>query len=116
MKTSQTESPFRPPKWGLGWLDSRGRFASKTAILFERGALLVDVEVCLPDLESEDLSNRIAVLELGSEDLSNRIAVLASQGGSGVAGLAGSVRTSSGGSVQKGDTKGGRRSVPPKSL
>ena len=71
-------SSIWPPKGGLQWLDSRGRFASRTAILFERGALLVDVEVCLPDLESEDLSNRIAVLELESDDLSNRIAALAS--------------------------------------
>ena len=30
--------------------------------------------MCLPDLESEDLSNRIAVLELESEALSNGIA------------------------------------------
>ena len=39
--------------------------------------------IAVLELESEDLSNRIAVLELESEDLSNRIAVLASQGGSG---------------------------------
>ena len=57
--------------------------------------------MCLPKLESEDLSNRIAVLELESEDLSNRIAVLASQGGSGVAGPAGSVSINSCGFVRE---------------
>ena len=70
----------------------------------------------LPELESEDLSNRIAVLELESEDLSNRIAVLASQGGLAEGARAEAVRIKSCGSVRKGDTKGGRRSVPPKSL
>ena len=57
--------------------------------------------MCLPELESEDLSNRIAVLELESEDLSNRIAVLASQGGSGVAGLAESTRIKNCGSFRE---------------
>ena len=48
--------------------------------------------MCLPELESEDLSNRIAVL--------------AFQGGTGVADTAESVRIKNGGSVRKGGTKG----------
>ena len=53
------------------------------------------------DLQSEDLSNRIAVLELQSEDLSNRIVVLVSQGESEVAGLAASLRIKSRGFVRE---------------
>ena len=116
MRTSRTESLFWPPKGGRGWLDSRSQLASKVVVLFGRWSQFRSRHMCLPELESEDLSNRIVVLELESEDLSSRIVVLASLGESGVAGLAESVRIKSCGSVRKGDTKGGHRSVPPKSL
>ena len=57
--------------------------------------------IAVLELESEDLSYRIAVLELESEDLSNRIAAQASQGASGVAGLAEATRIKSGVSVRE---------------